>query len=116
MVEKNTDAYAEMKATLNDLLHDGVVTVTFQKESTGNYRDMVCTLDQELIPEHKLPSTSSSRKPRTKNPDVCSVFDLERKDWRSFRFDTVVQFKTINGVYIPKDVRVSTVEFIPSED
>jgi hypothetical protein len=115
MVEKNTDAYAEMKATLNDLLHEGVVTVTFQKESTGSCRDMVCTLDPDFLPPAK-PLKDQKRPARRPNPDTCVVYDLERKDWRSFRFDTVIQFKTINGVYIPKDVRVSTVEFIPSED
>lgn len=115
MVEKNTDAYAELKATLVNLLREGLVTVTFQKESTGSYRDMICTLAQRFLPDisEVAMKKASNRKP---NPDVCVVYDMEREDWRSFRFDTVIQFKTIDGVYIPKDVRVSTVEFIPSED
>lgn len=113
MVEKNTEAYDEMRDTLTSLLREGLVTVTFQKESTGSYRDMICTLASRFLPASSELKATKTRKP---NPDVCVVYDMEREDWRSFRFDTVIQFKTIDGVYIPKDVRVSTVEFIPSED
>ena len=72
------------------------ITVTFVK-ADGTLRDMRCTLDRDKIPPqpprqlNKAPVDGivrESRKPR-KEPDPHSirVFDLEKQEWRSFRFD-----------------------------
>jgi len=81
---------------VRSLLQNGKVTVTFVK-SDGSVRDMLCTLDHSLIPPRSVvPQRADSvdgivresRKPR-KEPDPHSlrVFDLEKQEWRSFRFD-----------------------------
>jgi hypothetical protein len=85
------------KAVIRDwvrsLLQKQPVVVTFVK-ADGTVRDMRCTLDHAQIPETPakvLPVDGivrESRKPR-KEPDPHSirVFDVDKQEWRSFRFD-----------------------------
>lgn len=92
------------KAIIRDwvrsLLQKGAVTVTFVK-ADGTEREMLCTLDHAQIPEapaKPLPVdgiVQESRKPR-KEPDPHSirVFDLDKQEWRSFRFDRLRKVAT----------------------
>jgi len=87
------------KAIIRDwvrsLLQKSPVTVTFIK-ADGTAREMQCTLDHDRIPAAPVKPVSApvdgivreSRKPR-KEPDPHSirVFDLDKNEWRSFRFD-----------------------------
>ena len=61
-------------------------TVTFTKVS-GETRVMPCTLKEDVIPkvEHKV-----TKKP---NEAVVSVWCLDKKEWRSFRVDNVVDLQ-----------------------
>ena len=61
-------------------------TVTFTKVS-GEIRVMPCTLKEDVIPkqEHK-----GTKKP---NESVVSVWCLDKKEWRSFRVDNVVDLQ-----------------------
>jgi len=78
---------------VRSLLQVTEVTVEFTK-SDGTVREMRCTLDHSRIPEvtaKVIPVDGivrESRKPR-KEPDHESirVFDLDKNEWRSFRFD-----------------------------
>ena len=114
MIGKDSEAYEELKASLRKELHEGVVTVTFVKESTGTTREMVCTLASRFLPQRSEVSTLKAT--RKTNPDACVVYDLQREDWRSFRYESVVEYKTIDGVFEPKDVRVTAVMFTPTEE
>ena len=94
------------KAIIRDwvrsLLQKQSVTVTFTK-ADGTDREMLCTLNWSLIPEDKQPKgdvpvehlLKESKKPR-KEPDPHSlrVFDVEKQEWRSFRFD---RLKKVNA-------------------
>ena len=85
------------KAIIRDwvrsLLQKGPVTVTFVK-ADGTDREMLCTLDHAQIPETPAKPVPvdgivrESKKPR-KEPDPHSirVFDLDKQEWRSFRFE-----------------------------
>lgn len=85
------------KAIIRDwvrsLLQTSTITVTFVK-ADGTDREMLCTLDHSQIPETPVKIKSvdgivrESAKPR-KEPDPHSirVFDVEKQEWRSFRFD-----------------------------
>ena len=82
---------------MRSLLDVSEVTVTFVK-ADGTDREMLCTLNWDHIPTDKAPKETpttpidgivkESKKPR-KEPDPHSlrVFDLEKQEWRSFRFD-----------------------------
>jgi len=79
---------------IKSLLQKSEITVTFVK-ADGTDREMLCTLNWDYIPSTAIISSSpvdgiikESKKPR-KEPDPHSlrVFDLEKQEWRSFRFD-----------------------------
>ena len=87
----------QIRSWVRGLLNNSEISVIFTK-ADGTDREMLCTLDHSRIPVSpaKLVSTTApvdgivreSRNPR-KEPDPHSirVFDLEKQEWRSFRFD-----------------------------
>jgi len=83
----------QIREWIRSLLINSEVTVTFVK-ADGTDRDMLCTLDHSRIPVSIAKPISidgivrESKKPR-KEPDPHSirVFDMEKQEWRSFRFD-----------------------------
>jgi hypothetical protein len=66
----------------------GAVTVTFKKIGTGEIRVMPCTLNRDLseqnVPE-KIEQNSDS--------EHFAVWAIDKKAWRSFRVDTVVDWQ-----------------------
>ena len=86
-----------MRDWVRSLLQKSTVTVTFVK-ADGTDREMLCTLNWDHIPTDKAPKETpttpidgivkESKKSR-KEPDPHSlrVFDLDKMEWRSFRFD-----------------------------
>ena len=100
--EADEAGQAEIRAWVKGLLITSEITVDFVK-ADGTERSMRCTLDSSRIPQGPVPAASvaspssstanpdglsESRKPR-KQPDPHSVrvFDTEKNEWRSFRFD-----------------------------
>lgn len=74
------------------LLRSGVCNVTFTKVN-GESRDMRCTLVRDMIPEDKVPKTPEADEPAKVNEAVIRVFDLIKSDWRSFKVESVTEFK-----------------------
>lgn len=64
-------------------LAEGETRVSFTK-SNGERRNMRCTTSIKLIPEDKLSPVDGS------TDEVQRVFDLEKGEWRSFRWDSVL--------------------------
>lgn len=96
--ETDEAGQAEIRAWVKGLLITSEITVDFVK-ADGTERSMRCTLDSSRIPPvpagtiFKSSVTNpdglaESKKPR-KAPDPHSVrvFDTEKNEWRSFRFD-----------------------------
>jgi hypothetical protein len=83
---------AIMRDWVRSLLQKGTITVTFVK-ADGAVRDMNCTLDWEQIPADKQPQDVpvekllETKKRKEPNEHSLRVFDLEKQEWRSFRFD-----------------------------
>jgi len=83
----------QIREWVRGLLQNSEINVTFTK-ADGTDRDMLCTLDHSRIPVSITKPVSvdgivrESRKPK-KEPDPHSirVFDLEKQEWRSFRFE-----------------------------
>jgi len=67
-----------------DMLKIGPTKITFTKKD-GSERVMNCTLKPELTESYDK-KTDKVKEP---NPDICPVYDLETKGWRSFRYDSV---------------------------
>jgi len=95
--EANDAGKEQIREWVKGLLVNSEITVTFTK-ADGTDREMLCTLDRNRIPAKPEMLTTStapvdgivreSKKPR-KEPDPHSVrvYDLEKQEWRSFRFD-----------------------------
>lgn len=83
---------------LTNSLYEGYVRVTFTKKD-GSERVMVCTKQLGLIPEEKHPKPKSQESvihedfeiedSSPRDPQLITVFDVEKQDWRSFRYTTV---------------------------
>ena len=97
--EADESGREQMRNWVKGLLSNTEVTVKFIK-ADGTVREMLCTLDHSKIPAKTAPATvvsastanvdglTESKKPR-KEPDPHSirVYDLEKAEWRSFRYD-----------------------------
>jgi hypothetical protein len=96
--ETDEAGQAEIRAWVKGLLITSEITVDFVK-ADGTERSMRCTLDSSRIPPVPAGTIFKSsvtnpngltenKKPR-KEPDPHSVrvFDTEKNEWRSFRFD-----------------------------
>jgi len=64
------------------------VTVTFTKVD-GTERVMNCTLKPELLPEAK--PLAEGKQPRKESTTSIRVYDLEKKEWRSFTTKNVTR-------------------------
>ena len=74
----------ESRKWLTDLLHNGQLVITFTKVD-GSERSMRCSLREDLV-EHYERKTDRQR---VINNDVLPVFDLDKQEWRSFRWDSI---------------------------
>ena len=70
-------------------LKQGDVIVEFTKVN-GEYRKMICTLNESVVPSAEKTDPLSQKKVRSVNPEVCVVYDVNAKGWRSFRWDSVI--------------------------
>ena len=66
------------------------IRVLFTKKD-GTEREMLCTLAESAIPMDKQPKGEGS----STVGSAVRVFDLDKSEWRSFRWDSV---KSVNGV------------------
>lgn len=76
---------SQARKWLHEHLVYGPVTVSFTKKD-GTKRDMRCTLNPALTVEYQK-KTDKEKQP---NPDVKFVYDLDKKEWRSFRYDSIL--------------------------
>ena len=84
------------------LLNTEAITVEFVK-SDGSLREMLCTLDPDRIDAPVAPTGSIDGHPRAwgrreKDPNVQTVFDLDLKQWRSFRYDRLKKITVSIGL------------------
>ena len=81
------------KNWLRTILREQNVSVTFQKLD-GSERTMLCTLSETEIPVESRPKGT----PTVKNDETLAVFDVEKQDWRSFRWISIKSIKIDIGV------------------
>jgi len=85
------------KTELMEWLKSSAVEITFTKID-GSQRTMKCTLNPNYLPPqmHKE-DIDASEDYRQKNPDICAVWSIDDKGWRSFRYDSVIYTQMIPG-------------------
>jgi hypothetical protein len=80
------------KKWLKSHLAFGAVTVIFNKKD-GTERKMLCTTNKDLTPKMQVKEHTETAKIRKVNEDALTVFDLEAKAWKSFRWDSIKQIR-----------------------
>lgn len=86
-----------MNEDLKRKLQQGVVVVEFIKKD-GTHRKMTCTLNQDFIPVEPVKEgadPNSPTKARKASIEAQPVYDIESNGWRSFRWDAVQDYTTI---------------------
>ena len=78
------------KTSLKELLKTNVVSINFKKVD-GTDRTILCTLKED-----ELPKAENKEPKKAVNESVLPVWDLEKKSFRSFRVDSVVDYKVIS--------------------
>ena len=73
------------------LLRMTPMEVTFNKKD-GSTRIMKCTLREEYLPE-----IEGNYEEKKRTGESLAVFDLDKKEWRSFRWNSIVQIKFAVG-------------------
>ena len=75
-------------------LKERTCEVTFTKKN-GDVRVMQCTLMESVLPKAKKDEPLTQKKVRAVNEEVCVVYDVNAPGWRSFRWDSVPDFKLL---------------------
>jgi hypothetical protein len=96
------DKVAELKGiptrtALMEQLENEVLEVTFLKIN-GDKRVMTCTLKDNIKPKATKTDSMSQKAVRTVSDKVCSVWDINAKGWRSFRYDNVQEIRSVDYV------------------
>lgn len=61
------------------------VEIKFTK-TDGTERVMNCTLKEGVVPPHE----KKTERTKKVNENVLPVFDIDKKEWRSFRLDSIL--------------------------
>lgn len=62
------------------------------KKVNGEERDMVCTLQENVVPSATKTDPLSQEKVRKISEEVIPVWDVNKEQWRSFRIDSIISF------------------------
>jgi hypothetical protein len=76
---------------VKECLSKDAVRITFEK-ADGTQRIMVATTNPTVGGFELKEDVDTTRKP---NPDICKVFDVEAKAWRSFRWDRMLNLENM---------------------
>jgi len=85
-----------MRDWIKNLLQVSTITVQFTK-ADGTVRDMQCTLNPEQLPDMVTTGpvdgivVESTRPRKAPDPHSLRVFDVDKQEWRSFRFDRLLK-------------------------
>ena len=81
----------ELRISYLSSLYNNICFVDFTKMD-GTLRGMRCTLRSDMLPPQTDLEEHTQRKQTTES---IAVWDLEVKGWRSFRTDSVIDFKVL---------------------
>ena len=79
----------EFREFIKRELIKGIVEVTFTKKD-GTARKMNCTLNDKIV----VPYEKKTDKTKETPIDVCPVFDTDKQEWRSFKYDAITKVST----------------------
>jgi hypothetical protein len=86
--QPDADRQEKFQNWLLDMLKLHELEITFRKAS-GEIRVMRATLIPELLPVSQHTETPK----RARATTACSVFDVNARNWRSFRWDSIISVR-----------------------
>ena len=78
------------KQNVAELARNGIIRVTFTK-TDGTERVMVCSLMDQFLPVMMEDVEVVTKD----NPNVLAVIDLDARNWRSFRINSIIKLETM---------------------
>jgi 5-formyltetrahydrofolate cyclo-ligase len=81
------------RQTLLQHLSKGFCKIQFRKQTNGQFRSLVCTLNPKQIPA-KFAKGIAETMSGGKDPSLVPVFDVVARDWKSFYIPNVLYFYT----------------------
>ncbi len=81
--------FRRFKKWLKGHIAFGPTTVVFIKKD-GTEREMLCTTNPDIVP---FVAVTEDKPERKISDEVCAVYDVNAKGWRSFRWDSVKSVK-----------------------
>jgi hypothetical protein len=87
--EQKETEQQEFREFVKRELIKGVIDVIFTKKD-GTERKMSCTLKSDIVVPYEKKTDKSKETPT----DVCPVFDVEKQEWRSFKYDNIRSIST----------------------
>jgi hypothetical protein len=84
------DDNQQFKQWLTGVLRTQILTVVFTKKD-GTERVMKCTLKSDVV----VPYEQKTERKKAQNEEIVSVWDVEKKAWRSFNFTTINEVRGI---------------------
>ena len=90
-----TNLFESLRADLKKLLHEHIMSIHFTKRD-GTQRAMLCTLKSDLLPVVDKQEGDEVKKERKESIDSLRVWDIEKKDWRAFRIDSIVSHSVVS--------------------
>lgn len=78
----------DLKTWITERLTDSEFVIHFTKKD-GTKRKMRCTLTEGYIPKPEKKDPLTQKKVRAVNEEVKVVWDMDKEQWRSFRWDSV---------------------------
>jgi hypothetical protein len=87
------------KENLKESLKQNILIIDFKKKD-DSVRKMICTLKADYLPEVKISEEDKEKKEKAENPNALPVWDLEKKAWRAFRIDSIINWVVDNEVVL----------------
>ena len=92
-VKLKFDTDAENNLLIGNL-KDGKINITFEKVN-GDIREMLCTLNPELLPKIEPVVLAEGEepkevKPRKESETIFRVYDLGKSSWGSIRWGSII--------------------------
>lgn len=78
-----------VKTLVKKRLSSGLIRVHFKKVN-GEFRDMLCTNDSRFIPPTPVVEDKILKIVRKENEGVCRAFDVNKNEWRSFKWENII--------------------------
>lgn len=91
LIENEDDTMTYDRGWMISELQKRECRVIFTKMN-GEQRDMICTLQEGVVPPAKKDEPITQKAVRSVNEEVIPVWDVNAEGWRSFRVDRVISF------------------------